>query len=146
MELPKLSPGKRFTLPRPVGSADSLLLARLAERRRMAGEPDAGPFAPECLTEDYELGLKIASQGGRCRFVRARGADAIVFASPSAVESFMHQAASLRPAAGARQPKAIAIGATTADAMKRSGIPLADVANAPTEKDVCDAVFTALQS
>ena len=30
MELPKLSPGKRFTLPRPLGSADSLLLARLA--------------------------------------------------------------------------------------------------------------------
>ena len=32
MELPKLTPGKRFSLPRPVGSADSLLLARLAER------------------------------------------------------------------------------------------------------------------
>src|SRR5450830_265783 len=30
MELPKLIPGKRFTLPRPVGSADALLLARLA--------------------------------------------------------------------------------------------------------------------
>ena len=28
MELPKLTPGKRFTLPRPVGSADALLLAR----------------------------------------------------------------------------------------------------------------------
>ena len=36
MELPKLSPGKRFTLPRPVGSADSLLLARLAERDNKA--------------------------------------------------------------------------------------------------------------
>ncbi|MEP6791051.1 MAG: DEAD/DEAH box helicase, partial [Ramlibacter sp.] len=32
MDLPKLSPGKRFTLPRPAGSADALLLARLAER------------------------------------------------------------------------------------------------------------------
>ena len=32
MDLPKLSPGKRFTLPRPPGSADALLLARLAER------------------------------------------------------------------------------------------------------------------
>ena len=31
MELPKLTPGKRFSLPRPVGSADSLLLAQLAE-------------------------------------------------------------------------------------------------------------------
>ena len=34
MQLPKLSPGKRFGLPRPPGSADALLLARLAERER----------------------------------------------------------------------------------------------------------------
>jgi transcription-repair coupling factor (superfamily II helicase) len=32
MELPKLNPGKRFTLPRPSGSADALLLAQLAQR------------------------------------------------------------------------------------------------------------------
>ena len=32
MDLPKLTPGKRFTLPRPVGSADALLLAQLALR------------------------------------------------------------------------------------------------------------------
>jgi transcription-repair coupling factor (superfamily II helicase) len=37
MELPKLSPGKRFTLPRPPGSADALLLARLAAREKAAG-------------------------------------------------------------------------------------------------------------
>ena len=36
MDLPKLSPGKRFTLLRPAGSADALLLAQLAERERMA--------------------------------------------------------------------------------------------------------------
>src|SRR3569623_2442663 len=34
MELPKLTEGKRFVLPRPPGSADALLLARLAERDR----------------------------------------------------------------------------------------------------------------
>lgn len=33
------------------------------------------PFDPASLTEDYELGLAIAEQGGRCRFVRARGED-----------------------------------------------------------------------
>jgi len=37
MELPKLSPGKRFTLPRPVGSSDAALLAQLAEREKAAG-------------------------------------------------------------------------------------------------------------
>ncbi|MBP8140525.1 MAG: transcription-repair coupling factor, partial [Acidovorax sp.] len=41
MELPKLTPGKRFSLPRPVGSADSLLLAQLAERDKAAGRTTA---------------------------------------------------------------------------------------------------------
>src|SRR5438105_364493 len=36
MELPKLSAGKRFVLPRPPGSADALVLARLAERDKAA--------------------------------------------------------------------------------------------------------------
>jgi len=34
MHLPSLSPGKRFTLPRPPGSADALLLARFAQERK----------------------------------------------------------------------------------------------------------------
>jgi transcription-repair coupling factor (superfamily II helicase) len=39
MDLPKLTSGKRFTLPRPPGSADALLLARLGEREKAAGKP-----------------------------------------------------------------------------------------------------------
>ena len=38
MDLPKLLPGKRFTLPRPTGSADALLLAQLAWRERDSGK------------------------------------------------------------------------------------------------------------
>ena len=37
MELPSLKPGRRFTLPRPVGSADALLLARQALNDKQAG-------------------------------------------------------------------------------------------------------------
>ena len=37
MHLPSLANGKRFTLPRPPGSADALLLAQLAEREKAAG-------------------------------------------------------------------------------------------------------------
>ena len=37
MDLPKLTPGKRFTLPRPSGAADALLLAQLASREKAAG-------------------------------------------------------------------------------------------------------------
>ncbi len=36
MDLPKLALGKRHTLPRPTGSADSLLLAQLAQRDKAA--------------------------------------------------------------------------------------------------------------
>lgn len=41
MDLPKLTPGKRYTLPRPVGSADALLLAQLALREKSAGKVTA---------------------------------------------------------------------------------------------------------
>jgi len=34
MHLPSLSPGKRFAMPRPVGSADALLLAQLGTREK----------------------------------------------------------------------------------------------------------------
>ncbi|MDR3006276.1 MAG: transcription-repair coupling factor [Acidovorax sp.] len=73
MQLPSLSPGKRFTLPRPVGSADALQLAHLAQREKAAGRitaivtADAGDaqrlidemafFAPElrcALFPDWE--------------------------------------------------------------------------------------------
>ncbi|BDI06418.1 transcription-repair coupling factor [Sphaerotilus microaerophilus] len=34
MQLPSIAPGKRYTVPRPIGSADALLLARFAQARR----------------------------------------------------------------------------------------------------------------
>jgi len=37
MDLPRLVPGKRFTLPRPPGSADALLLGKLGTREAAAG-------------------------------------------------------------------------------------------------------------
>ena len=38
MKLPVLHTGKRFTLPRPIGSADAVLLAQLAEREKAEGK------------------------------------------------------------------------------------------------------------
>ena len=38
MDLPKLVPGQRYTLPRPLASADALLLAQLAVREKAAGK------------------------------------------------------------------------------------------------------------
>ena len=46
------------------------VLERIAfARNRREG---ASPFAAECLTEDYELGLMVAEFGGRSRFLRVR--------------------------------------------------------------------------
>ena len=55
---------------------------------------------------------------------RAKGADAILFASPSAVQSFFDQAASLKLGAKARKPLAGSIGPTTTGAMKQLGLPV----------------------
>ena len=38
MHLPDIAPGKRFTLPRPTGSADALLIARFARAQKLAGK------------------------------------------------------------------------------------------------------------
>lgn len=39
------------------------------------------PFSEDSLTEDYELGLAVAENGGNCRFVRARGEDGRLIAT-----------------------------------------------------------------
>ena len=41
MDLPSLTAGKRFALPRPPASSDALLIARLAEREQRAGRATA---------------------------------------------------------------------------------------------------------
>jgi len=55
---------------------------------------------------------------------RQHGADAILFASPSAAQSFFDQAAALKLSAKARKPIAGSIGATTTAAMKQLGLPV----------------------
>ncbi|MEE4451226.1 glycosyl transferase family protein [Novosphingobium resinovorum] len=47
------------------------MIARIARRRGDEGA-HGGPFAAECLTEDYELGLLVRREGGRSRFLRVR--------------------------------------------------------------------------
>jgi adsorption protein B len=49
---------------------DRDLLAALSRER--TGKAHGEPFAADCLTEDYELGLLISRSGGRSRFLRVR--------------------------------------------------------------------------
>jgi uroporphyrinogen-III synthase len=55
---------------------------------------------------------------------RAKGADAILFASPSAVQSFFDQAAALKLSPKARKPLAGSIGPSTTATMKQLGLPV----------------------
>ncbi len=67
MQLPSIAPGKRFTLPRPTGSADALLLARMARRhadeRRLLAIVCAAPSDAQRLADElpfFEPGLRLA--------------------------------------------------------------------------------------
>lgn len=72
---------------------------------------------------------------------RQHGADAILFASPSAAQSFFDQASAFKLNAKARKPLAGSIGTTTTDAMKQLGLPVDFEADTPS----IEALVTALQ-
>ncbi|WP_414664360.1 uroporphyrinogen-III synthase [Horticoccus sp. 23ND18S-11] len=71
---------------------------------------------------------------------RSRGADAILFASSSAVQSFVDQAAALTLAKDAKRPLAGSIGPQTSETMKQCGMPIDFIAKTPS----LDALIEAL--
>ncbi len=75
---------------------------------------------------------------------RAHGADAILFASSSAVQSFVDQAAALRLAKDARRPLAGSIGPQTSETMKKVGMPLDFEAKTPSLDALVEALVKKL--
>ncbi len=57
------------------GAGVGCAIARSMLDRLARGQADGVPFARQSLTEDYELGLKIAALGGTGRFLRLRTGD-----------------------------------------------------------------------
>jgi len=76
---------------------------------------------------------------------RANGADAILFASPSAAQSFFDQAATLKLATKARRPLAGSIGATTTTTMKQLGLPVDFEAAEPGLDSLVEALLKKLK-
>ncbi len=74
---------------------------------------------PVYKTEETDLAKDPAAAD-----FRAHGADAILFASPSAAQSFFDQAAELKLAAKAKKPIAGSIGPSTTATMKQLGLPV----------------------
>jgi len=75
---------------------------------------------------------------------RVRGADAILFASSSAVQSFAAQAAALQLAKDARRPLSGSIGPQTSETMKQAGIPVDFTAKTPSLEALVEALVKRL--
>ena len=79
----------------------------------------------------YQTEKNDLSTDAAAKDFRARGADAILFASSSAVQSFADQAAALQLAKDARRPLAGSIGPQTSETMKKIGLPVDFTAKEP---------------
>ena len=75
---------------------------------------------------------------------RQHGADAILFASPSAAQSFFDQAAALKLAAKAKRPLSGSIGSTTTAAMQQLGLPVDFEASSPGLEALIEALIQKL--
>lgn len=75
---------------------------------------------------------------------RAKGADAILFASSSAAQSFVDQAAALKLEKNATRPLAGSIGPQTSETMKQAGIPIDFTAKEPSLDALVTATIKAL--
>jgi uroporphyrinogen-III synthase len=76
---------------------------------------------------------------------RAKGADAILFASSSAVQSFVDQAAALKLAKNAARPLAGSIGPQTSETMKKVGMPVDFEAKTPSLDALVEALLKKLK-
>lgn len=95
------SHGKYLTIREAVGaSIPSAGVACAFERQtleHLVNEAKGGPFDPESLTEDYEVGLRISNMGGRGVFVRMRDSDGELVATreyfPDSLDAAVRQKA-----------------------------------------------------
>lgn len=72
----------------------------------------------------YETEMTDLSQDVDAEGFREDGADAVVFASSSAVHSFVKQAGALQLGSKAKKPKTCSIGPATSQTMKEVGMPM----------------------
>jgi len=90
-------------------------------------------------TERAEVaGLPVAAD------FRTKGADAILFASSSAVFSYAAQLSSIQPLAGAQRPLMGSIGPQTSEALKQSGLEVDFTAKEPGLDELVAALVKSL--
>lgn len=92
-------------------------------------------------TEKTDLSRDAAAED-----FRQRGADAILFASSSSVQSFVDQAASLKLGTKAKRPLAGSIGPQTSETMKKVGMPIDFEAKKPSLEALVEALVKKLNA
>jgi len=93
----------------------------------------------DCLQVYKTEKTDLAAEPAAADF-RARGADAIMFASSSAVQSFVDQAAALKLGKEAQRPLAGSIGPQTSETMKKVGMPIDFTAKTPSLDSLVEAL------
>jgi len=92
--------------------------------------------------EVYKTHLTDLTNNPAAAVFRQQGADALIFSSSSAVQSFGRQATQLKLASGARVPALASFGPQTTATMKQAHIPVAIEAATPS----LDAMVAALEA
>ena len=104
-------------------SAKVLVVTGNRNREALVQKLEEARAIVDCLpvykTEEANLGKDPAAVD-----FRAHGADALLFASPSAAQSFFDQAAALKLGPKAKRPLAGSIGPSTTATMKQLGLPV----------------------
>ena len=104
-------------------SAKVLVITGNRNRETLVQKLEEARAIVDCLpvykTEEADLGKDPVAVD-----FRAHGADAILFASPSAAQSFFDQAAALKLGPKAKRPLAGSIGPSTTATMKQLGLPV----------------------
>jgi uroporphyrinogen III methyltransferase/synthase len=121
-------------------SAKVLVVTGNLNRDTLVNRLEAARAIVDCLavyqTEKSDLSAHPAAED-----FRQHGADAILFASSSAVESFVAQAAVLQLVKDARRPLAGSIGRQTGEAMKKAGMPVDFSAKTPGLDQLVEALL-----
>ncbi|HYC70405.1 MAG TPA: uroporphyrinogen-III synthase [Opitutaceae bacterium] len=130
------------------GSLDSariLVITGNLNRDTLVTKLEEARAIVDCLqvykTEETDLAADPVA-----RDFRARGADAILFASPSAAQSFLDQAAALKLEPKARRPVAGSIGPSTTAAMKEMKLPVDFEAAEPSLESLVEALGKKLEN
>lgn len=129
------------------GSLDSakvLVITGNLNRETIVTKLEEARAIVDCLqvykTEKTDLSAEPAAAD-----FRARGADAILFASSSAVQSFVDQAAALKLGKSAKRPLAGSIGPQTSETMKKVGMPIDFTAKTPSLDSLVEALVKKLK-